>query len=152
MTVIPGHNDVQKCEPFSQSELHRWHYEVNVKMFLVETTTMKLVSSPASGYLGENPTLTTITSWVFGSHVTLRAASHVSMEVALRFESANPQSLLSPSPEHLSEDAADAPQVHWCGVAGLEQHLGGSVPERHHLQHKHTATCQRATKPPNKMG
>lgn len=26
----------------------------------------------------------------------------------------------SPSPEHLSEDAADAPQVHRRGVAGLQ--------------------------------
>lgn len=125
-------------------------------------TTVKPVSSPASGWLGENPTHivanlsatsnSLITSRVFGWHVTLRAASHVSTEVTLWFESAYPQSLLSPSPEHLSEDAADAPQVHWCGVAGLEQHLWGSVPERHHLRYKHTATCQRAPKPPNKMG
>lgn len=39
----------------------------------------------------------------------------------------------SPSPEHLGKDAADAPQVHWRGVTGLEQHLRGSVPQRYHL-------------------
>lgn len=42
----------------------------------------------------------------------------------------------SPSPEHLGEDAADAPQVHRRGVAGLQQHLRGPVPQSDHLQDK----------------
>lgn len=40
---------------------------------------------------------------------------------------------LSPSPEHLSKDAADTPQVHWCSITGLEQYFWSSVPQCHHL-------------------
>lgn len=35
--------------------------------------------------------------------------------------------------EHLCEDAAGAPDVHRCGVSGLQQNLGGTVPQCHHL-------------------
>lgn len=35
--------------------------------------------------------------------------------------------------EHLGEDAAGAPYIHRCGVTGLQQDLGGSVPQCHHL-------------------
>lgn len=44
----------------------------------------------------------------------------------------------SPPPEHLGEDAADAPQVHRRGVTGLQQHLRRSVPQRHHLKNTHS--------------
>lgn len=40
---------------------------------------------------------------------------------------------LSPSPEHLSKNAADTPQVHWCSITGLEQYFWSSVPQCHHL-------------------
>lgn len=50
---------------------------------------------------------------------------------------------LSPPPEHLGEDAADAPQVHRRGVAGLEQHLWGSVPQRHHLERTNISSTRK---------
>lgn len=38
-----------------------------------------------------------------------------------------------PQEEKLSEDAASAPHVHRGHVNSVEQHLGSSVPQRHHL-------------------
>lgn len=52
--------------------------------------------------------------------------------------------LNSPPPEHLGKDAADAPQVHGRGVAGLEQHLRRPVPQRHHLQRTPTGSFTQA--------
>ena len=36
--------------------------------------------------------------------------------------------------DQLRQDAAAAPDVHWGGVCGAQQHLGGPVPQCHHLQ------------------
>lgn len=35
--------------------------------------------------------------------------------------------------EHFGKDAAGAPDVHRCGITGLQQNLRRSVPQCHHL-------------------
>lgn len=37
--------------------------------------------------------------------------------------------------EHLSKDAAGAPDIHRCGIGGLQKNLRRPIPQCHHLRH-----------------
>lgn len=49
------------------------------------------------------------------------------------------------SAEHFCEYAADAPEVHGGGVAGLQQDFGGPVPQRDDLQRQMGRALRRET-------